>query len=336
MCTLVAYFDLNDSDLSTLTRASCGDRRWRSGKVVVTSISREEATRALQALRVEVHRTLSFYPRVITYGFSEGDNVALPIREIRDYALVFEAESREVIDHLIALRRELQPENREVLINALSRSALLDLVSTARIDNKDVTLKTLRLDLRCLTIVMERLSDIARTAESEISATSSLRGRISSALRKSGIRPIIGTLILGVVANAIFEYVVKPIVEILRYAFHPITISAALQELARNIPELQVLLEQDSPMTAEAIAKALGREEWNVLLTVNWLVAQGIVLERTGEDARTYSLSGKSEIRHMASCTTSDQAEIALVVYGGCVVNSLSRDIPSANSSTDN
>src|SRR5258707_142278 len=111
MCTLVAYFDLTDSDLAALTRASCGDRPWRSGKVVCVSVSQEEAPRALQFLRVQVQRTLSFYPRVITYGFAIGDTVKLPIRELRDYALLFEAESREVIDSLATQQPNLRCEN---------------------------------------------------------------------------------------------------------------------------------------------------------------------------------------------------------------------------------
>ncbi|MCP4370878.1 MAG: hypothetical protein GY797_22610 [Deltaproteobacteria bacterium] len=303
----IKYFDLNtffkafqgqvietNEVFTELILNGCQVRFWNSGKIeCTTSSSKKAAVKTIEILRQRLGSEAANYPRVITHSFEVDGKVKLPVKRLADYVSIYQAETQDLFATVIRKHPELLVDDIDNIILALSKYATTDLVYIAKIDNHTAKLKYIILDNERRTRIISKLESVLNNIRQEKKVGGSRNVDILvKVFSNEKVKLVAEAIILGILANTIFEYFVKPLIELILRRTSPLRKSIYLEDLVDDVPELSYLTSKEHADLVP-IAQSVGKNEWDTLATLNWLISKRLVLQTEVDGELRFSLSGK-------------------------------------------
>jgi len=210
--------------------------------------------------------------------------VELRLRSAGDIERICRAENYETAQALASLAGA--DIDVAALGDLLTDEGLVDFVTEHSIDNHNSQLVGLVVNLRSKELLLQRLrSCTSKEMEERAKRDPGLMERVRESPIMTRIGDIMWGVLLGVLGNAVFQYVVVPLIAKLSETHMEDVVSKRRLDLEAMLSTFPVLrcLSADKPRTVSALAAETGAPRWSVAMQTNELARRGIVKVRGNE-----------------------------------------------------
>jgi hypothetical protein len=251
----------------------------RSGKAVCCSFaSFDDAKASVIWLRTELFPKAGIRLRTEAIGEIIDGVANLRLRTLEAIRRVSWAENFETVEAIASLGDN--SPNLSDVTDIITDQGLTDIVSVHLVDGHNRQLRGLAVDVHRKEALLLKLAACAITElESRSERAADLRLKVVAVYLLRGVAVAGWGIILGVLGNAVYQYVVQPLIAILSETHaEEVTSSRTLDHkvMLSSFPILE-FVSVGSPIDVLALSQISGLRTWEIMLQLNLLRAKGVV-----------------------------------------------------------